>query len=43
MTGGLSADARVLLDYSAAGSHANVAAQPTAKVFRLSAFNWDNR
>ena len=33
----------ILLDYSAAGSHANVAGQPTAKGFRLSAFNWDNR
>ena len=40
---GLVDASRVLLEYSPAGSYANVAAQPTAKVFRLSAFDWGNR
>jgi hypothetical protein len=35
--------ARLLLGYSAAGTHADLAAQPTARVFKLSAFGWDGR
>ena len=35
--------ARLLLDYSAAGSHADLLSQPRARVFRLSAFGWDGR
>jgi hypothetical protein len=34
---------RMLLDYSAAGSHADLVAQPTAKLFKMSAFGWDDR
>ena len=33
----------LLLDYSAAGSHADLVAQPTAKLFKMSAFGWDDR
>ena len=40
---GLSDASRMLLEYSAEGSHALLAAQPTAKVFRLSAFDWGDR
>lgn len=35
--------ARLLLEYSAAGSHALLEEEPTARVFRLSAFGWGGR
>lgn len=35
--------AYLLIDFSAAGTAAEILAQPTAKVFQLSAFGWDNR
>ena len=35
--------ARLLLGYSSAGARADLAAEPTAKVFRMSAFGWDGR
>lgn len=34
---------RMLLEFAAGGSHASLAAQPLAKAFRLSAFDWDGR
>jgi hypothetical protein len=33
----------LLIDYSAAGTDAEIQALPTAKVFKLSAYGWDNR
>ena len=35
--------ARLLIDYSPAGTHADLVAQPTARLFRMSAFGWDGR
>ena len=35
--------ARLLIDYSPAGSHDDLLSQPTAKLFRLSAFGWGGR
>lgn len=35
--------ARLLIDYSAAGSDAEIQALPTARVFKLSAFGWEGR
>ena len=33
----------LLIDYSSAGTDAEIQAMPTAKVFKLSAYEWDNR
>ena len=35
--------ARLLIDYSASGDHEDLLSQPTAKLFRLSAFGWEGR
>lgn len=35
--------AKLLLDFNPNGTHSNLAAQPLGKVFRLSAFEWNNR
>jgi hypothetical protein len=34
---------RLLMTYSAAGTHQDLLAQPTAKLFKMSAFHWDGR
>lgn len=35
--------ARLLIEFSSDGSHADLVAEPTARVFRMSAFGWGGR
>jgi hypothetical protein len=35
--------ARIMIDYSAAGTYADIQALPTARLFKLSAFGWEGR